>query len=81
MNCKWVYILIIFIRHIPVVQTGGIWGFLKQVIDISGVLFPCHTLVVFLFHFWETDKHVVPLLFLQVEPLWEVNIYLSASKT
>lgn len=35
----------------------------------------------FLFHFWETDKHVVPLLFLQVEPLWEVNIYLSASKT
>lgn len=35
----------------------------------------------FLFNFWETDKNVVPLLFLQVEPLWEVNIYLSASKT
>lgn len=43
-------ILIIFIKHTPAVQTGGIWVFLKQVIEISGVLFPpCHALVVFYF--------------------------------
>lgn len=29
----------------------------------------------------KVDKYMVPLLSLQVEPLWEVNIYLSASKT